>query len=77
MYDLILASVIFHTLSSLTLLVGCSVAAFARSPQRATAYVLVDQLEMDADAILSAPVAVTAQPGFSPVLGQSRAASVA
>jgi hypothetical protein len=77
MYDLILASIIFHTLSSLTLLAGCGIAAFVRAPRRATSHVWVDQMEMDADAILSTPVAAPAERGYSPAHADAQTVAVA
>lgn len=56
MVEIIVSVVVFHTLSCLLLLAGCAVAAVLPMPRRATAPVWVDSMELNADAILSAPV---------------------
>jgi hypothetical protein len=69
MYDIILAVAIFHTLSTLTLLVGCAVASLTGPLlRRETLHQpSVDQSELDADRILSAPVpAAAAAPAARP-----------
>jgi hypothetical protein len=63
MHDLIIAVAIFHTLSSLTLLLGCAAASLIEPlRQRETLRLPVAQSELDADAILSSPVPVSATP---------------
>jgi hypothetical protein len=57
--EIIVSLAVFHTLSSVTLMMGCAVTSLAPAPRRATGHVWVDQMELDADSLLSNPVAMS------------------
>lgn len=56
MNDIIVSLAVFHTLSAFGLMAGCAIASLAPPPRRPRAQVWVDQMELEADSILSTPV---------------------
>ncbi|MEO7775553.1 MAG: hypothetical protein ABIT36_00155 [Steroidobacteraceae bacterium] len=63
MFDVILAVLFFHTISSISLLTCCAMASLLRPSAPRALHAYVDQSELDAEAILSNPVmACASQP---------------